>query len=227
MYQLIRHKIGLTISIVLTVAALSATFAFADVLPSDTDQDGVADEVDRCLESKGTEQNFGCSHPVVVKESVFYPKRVKNVRIKHWKPWATPSYAQVQIILREEQQRWGGPRIDNRVACESGYSWSATNGQYAGLLQFGSIWYSMWPGTPRHVHFVDKRTAKVPIVRHRVWSNGKKTKRTIGKRKQRRKIVRDGNLPRNANAFHGWAAIRVGQRAVSGDGPTTSWSCGI
>lgn len=227
MKQLVKHKISVTIAVVVAVIAASVTIAFAEVLPNDTDGDGVIDEVDRCATIEGKDEHFGCPHPVVVEESIFRPERYRVVRVKRWRPWATPSYAQVHKILRAEQQRWGGPHLGNRVACESGYSWSATNGQYSGLLQFGSIWYSMWSGTPRKVKFVERKTVKAPIVRHRTWSNGNKTKRVIGKVKQRRKIIRKGKLPKNPSAFHGWAAIRVGQRAVSGHGLTTSWACGV
>lgn len=195
--------------------------------PGDADGDGILDATDRCTQKAGTEQHLGCPFPVRQSSTVFRPDKSRTIRVKGWKPWSQPSIAQVEIILREEQRRWGGPWLGNRVACESGYSWSATNGQYAGLLQFGPIWHSMWPGTPRGVKYVDTYKVKVPIVRHTTWTNGRKTKATIGKVKQKRTVIRKGRLPRYPDAFHGWAAIRVGQRAVSGDGPTTGWACGL
>ena len=135
------------------------------------------------------------------------PKKQKTIYKRHWEPWATPSVRQVHIILREEQRRWGGPHLGGRVACESGYRWNATNGQYRGLLQIGSIWGYLSAGMPRDVQYVteDKRKVRGVI--------------------QRLKIVRRGRIPRSATPYHGWAAARAGQRAVSG-GPTTGWECG-
>lgn len=212
------------------LAALVLPFVLAVsgiVGPADTDGDGVPDDGDRCTQKAGEEQHYGCPFPVRESSSTFTPERRRTIRVKGWKPWSQPSVYQVEVILREEQRRWGGPWLGNRVACESGYSWSASNGQYGGLLQFGSIWYSMWPGTPRGVKYVEKRKVKLPIVRHTTWTDGTTTKTTIGKLTQRQRIIRKGKLPRNASPYHGWAAIRVGQRAVSGDGPTTSWACGL
>jgi len=213
---------------VLAAIAVPFTLAISGIIgPGDIDGDGVLDSGDRCTQKAGTEQHLGCPFPVRESSTVFRPERRRTIRNNHWKPWSQPSIYQVEIILREEQQRWGGPWLGNRVACESGYNWSATNGQYAGLLQFGSIWSSMWAGTPRGVKYKDTFKVKLPIVRHTTWTDGHKTKAKIGKVTQKRTVIRKGKLPRYPDAYHGWAAIRVGQRAVSGDGPTTSWACGL
>lgn len=164
--------------------------------------------------------------PFLVSEHVTIPPKHKTIR-KHFRPWAHPTAGQVRIILHEEQKRWGGPHLGGRVACESGYRWWATNGQYRGLLQFGPIWGSMWSGAPRGVRYVTTHKRKKPIRRHRHWSDGRWTHHTVRNRIQVIRVIRHGRIPRSATPFHGWAAIRVGQRAVSGDGPSTGWECGV
>jgi hypothetical protein len=195
--------------------------------PGDSDADGVPDGTDRCPALAGASEHLGCSQPVRLETKVTRAPRHRLVQVRDWRPWSAASPSQVHIILREEQERWGGPWLGNRVACESGFYWAALNGQYQGLLQFGPIWSSMWPGTPRGVRYESVRKLKLPVVRHTRWSSGRWTHRTIGRSVQRRRVVRTGRLPRNATPLHAWAAIRVGQRAVSGDGPTTAWSCGL
>src|SRR4051812_45476703 len=62
------------------------------------------------------------------------------VKVFHrgFKPWRHPSAHQVQLAIRAEAKRWHIPSgsLSARVACESHYHWWATNGQYAGVLQF-------------------------------------------------------------------------------------------
>lgn len=196
--------------------------------PGDTDGDGITDSLDRCPQVAGVEDHLGCSHPVRTDNvKITRPPRTKFAKVKHWHPWSQATPSQVGIILREEQARWGGPWLGNRVACESGYNWAATNGQYGGLLQFGSIWSSMWAGTPRGVKYRTTVKKQKPVIRHTEWTSGKWTHRIIGHVTQKKTVVRIGRLPRYPDAYHSWAAIRVGQRAVSGDGPTTAWSCGL
>lgn len=219
-----KHTVVATL-VVVPLAAMP--FLGGVAFASDTDGDGVADEDDRCVAEVGQVQHLGCAKPVPLESKITRPDSRVTVRVRHWRPWATPTTRQVMIILREEQDRWGGPWLGNRVACESGYSWSATNGQYAGLLQFGSIWSSMWPGTPRGVKYVSTEKKRKPIVRHTLLTSGEWTHRKIGSVRQKKTVIRKGRLPRNPDAYHGWAAIRVGQRAVSGDGLTTSWACGL
>lgn len=209
------------LSILLASAAL--------FLPSiaDSDGDGVIDSDDRCAEIAGVERHLGCPRPVVLETKVTTPDRRNVVRIKDWRPWPRPTYQQVVTIAAAEQRRWGGPSLMNRILCESGGSWSATNGQYLGLLQFGPIWWSMWPGTPRGVKLKTRKVWDAPVRRWVRWSGGRWTSKVIGRVRQTKSIIRSGRLPRNPDQTHGWAAIRVGQRAVSGDGPTTGWACGL
>ena len=212
-----------TLAAGLVVTAL----AFPSLALADQDSDGIEDSDDRCVLVAGEPEHLGCPFPVRLDTKITRPPKRVTERIKDWEPWSEPTPAQVIAIAASEQSRWGGPSIVGLLSCESGLSWSATNGQYAGLAQYGPIWSSMWPGTPRGVKFVESRTQVRPIERHTLWSNGRWTHRKIGKVKQKQKIVRIGRLPRNATPFHGYAAIRVTQRAFAGVGPTTSWACGI
>lgn len=155
--------------------------------------------------------------------------RPPDVVRKHQKftPEAHPSVSEAHEIAALEQQRWGGPSLANRIECESHWNWAADNGTYNGILQFGPIWYSMWPGTPRDVklksHKYDRK--KVWLVQR--LSNGAK-KRIIDHYKRVKVVkIKEGKLPAGSDAFNAWAAIRVGQRAVSGDGPSTAWSCSL
>jgi hypothetical protein len=165
--------------------------------------------------------------PKIVKEKWHKPPKQKKVKVS-FNPTSKPTTSQVYNIAAFEQKKWGGPSLINRIHCESTLQWHVTNGQYRGLLQFGPIWDSMWPGTPRKVTIVKKKVVKKPFVRYRKWSHIKKwIKKPQGYRKQTVWIIKIGHLPKNSDPYHGWAAIRVGQRAVSGHGPTTSWSCGL
>jgi hypothetical protein len=214
-------------TVLITAFLMGGAIAAAAVIPEDADSDGIANASDRCPQTRGSEQHYGCAKPVAVGSKVTRPIPFRRSVNTKWDPWATPSVAQVHIILDAEQEKWGGPHLGNRVACESGYSWAASNGQYAGLLQFGSIWGSMWAGTPRKVTLKMKQHPKRAVQRWTQWSDGKWTPRTIRKVRVTRVKVLKGKLPRYPDAYHAWAAIRVGQRAVSGHGPTTSWACGL
>ena len=130
-------------------------------------------------------------------------------------------------IANREQAIWGGPSIIGRMQCESGLNYAATNGTYDGLLQFGPIWWSMYPGTPRDVTLKASSERTRPIRRITWWSDGRKQRTVIRRISQDVITVKKGTLPADAGPFHGYAAIRVGQRAVSGDGPTTGWACGL
>ena len=165
--------------------------------------------------------------PHIVKEKWHKPpKRVK--RKARFTPTARPSTSEVYEIAAHEQSRWGGPTLINRIRCESSFNWAATNGQYRGLLQFGPIWDVMWPGTPRMVVVKDTKTVKKKIVRYRKWSHMESwVRKPMWTVNQKVFIVKVGKLPKYSSPYHGWAAIRVGQRAVSGDGPTTGWACGL
>jgi hypothetical protein len=152
----------------------------------------------------------------------------KSIRVhRYFRPWAHPSPEQVQEIINSEQRLWGGPSISGRVACESNYDWSATNGQYQGLLQIGPWWSDAYAVTPRRVRLVSHKTSREPVYRVRRFSDGSRERERIRTAPVTKTIIRTGTLPADAAPYHGWAAIRVGQRAVSGAGPSTAWSCGL
>lgn len=163
--------------------------------------------------------------PRVVRSWVKKPRPIRKV--KRFKPWAHPSPEKVRQIITWEQQRWGGPSLMSRVWCESKYLWHATNGQYRGVLQFGPIWETMWAGTPRDVKIVKRTEVKRAKFRIRIYSDGTRKRKRIGKVWVRKTVIKKGMLPKHPSPYHAWAAIRVGQRAVSGHGMTTSWSCGL
>lgn len=145
------------------------------------------------------------------------PKKI-TIR-RHFKPDATAAGSRLAWIAHEEQKRWGGPSLVGRMSCESGMNSRATNGTYDGALQFGPIWGSMWSGTPRGVTVRRHRTVKRKVLD----AAGAR----VGTVRQHQTVIEHGRLPRNPSAFHAWAAVRVGQRAVSGHGPTTGWSCSL
>ena len=163
--------------------------------------------------------------PHVVRTRVKRPRPIRKV--KRFVPWATPSPSQVSKIIVWEQRRWGGPSLAARVWCESKNRWNAVNGPYRGVLQFGPVWESMWPGTPRGVRVVKRSRVRRPKVRITRYSDGTRKIKRLGKVWVRKTVILKGRLPKNPSPFHAWAAIRVGQRAVSGHGPSTGWSCDL
>ncbi len=167
---------------------------------------------------------------VIISKKINSPAKKRTFRWKFTPP-AHPSPAGVKKIIAREHALWGGPSIYNRVSCETGgiFNWNALNpnGIYKGVLQFGPIWWSMWPGTPRKVRIIITRKKRLKEVHTLIFSDGSKTKQVTKRFWGIRKYIRTGYLPKNANQYHAYAAIRVGQRAVSGHGPTTGWECGL
>lgn len=171
--------------------------------------------------------------PVVISKKESAAPKYRVIRVKNWKPWAHPSPFQVKQIANWEQKKWGGPSLLRRINCESTFNWAADNGTYEGVLQFGPVWNSMWPGTPRKVRMVEIRHPRLKVVEITVFSDGSTKRKVVRRFRATRKVVKTGKLPEYKNLKypggpkHAWAAIRVGQRAVSGDGPSTSWECGL
>jgi hypothetical protein len=152
------------------------------------------------------------------------PKKVR--REKKFTPTATPSPSEVHYIIKHEARLWGGGGIYHRVECESTNRWNASNGTYHGLIQTNSAyWNRAWPGTPRRVVIKNTKKKRKPVYTYTTYSDGSVEKEKTGSVKQKIKIAKIGKLPKGASYMHGWAAIRVGQRAVGGQGPTTYWAC--
>src|SRR4051794_35398083 len=75
--------------------------------------------------------------PTVVARQYVRPKRARILTTR-FEPWAQPSPEQVRTIIAVEAARAGvqASALARRIQCESGFKWSATNGQYTGLGQF-------------------------------------------------------------------------------------------
>lgn len=213
-----------TLALVLVALLFVGSAASASAQTNDRDKDGVADAHDACQYQAGVPRHDGCPGPYVVHSKTVRPKRHVR-RVHHFQPESTPTATQVHKIEDLEQARWGGPTLRNRVWCESGDRWYAANGQYHGLLQIGTWWSYVWPKTPRGVRLTSHDKRPAAVYRVKVYDTGKRVHKRVGSRSQRVTRVKKGKIAANASAYNGWAAIRVGQRAVSGDGPSASWEC--
>jgi hypothetical protein len=176
-------------------------------------------------------------------ESPKIPKNhVLHTWVKHPKPErvtkkfvppadASSSYIR-NVIIPYEASRYGGGPLNDRIWCESSYDDQAVNGKYGGLIQTdGAFWYEAgaWPSVISDhdlgVKMKTKKSVKRAVFKVRRWSNGKKTYNRIAIQHVPRTVIHRGKLPKDADWFHAWAAVRVGQRAVAGVGPTTFWAC--
>ena len=172
----------------------------------------------------------GATAATVVKTSRVVPARRKVVR-KRFSPWAKPSPRRVRQIIRGEARRWGisPASLARRVGCESGFRWSAGNGQYQGLLQFASSTFS------RGMRSIKSRGVKIKRVRKRKvhevhvsrYSDGRVVRKKGRKRVQRVTYVYKGHFPRNPSVTHGWAQLRIGAQAIAGRSAVSSgeWGC--
>ena len=205
---------------------MAAGVADAQAEGGDRDGDGFLNADDACPHEFGKPKHDGCPTRYVVRSKVVRPKKHIN-RTRHFTPTCCPSSSEVGRIADLEQARWGGPSIRGRIYCESRNNYGATNGSYRGLLQIGSWWNYAWPRTPRDVTVKDEFWHKVWVKRVRRFNTGALQRFKTRKVRQHVHLKKEGKLPDGASPYHGWAAIRVGQRAVSGDGPSTAWSCGL
>jgi hypothetical protein len=152
------------------------------------------------------------------------PKHVRHDR--HFHPIEHPDPSRVPYIEHQEQNRWGGPWIGRRSYCESGNRWWASS---AGVMVIiaRDWWYgTALPATPRGVKVRSHYDRWRPVYRRTTYSNGAVRKRRIGRMRQHVRLVRHGHLD-DGNPQSTWLAIRVSQRAVSGDGPPASWQCSL
>jgi hypothetical protein len=158
-------------------------------------------------------------------------KRTKVVRHR-FRPWRHPSPRQVRMAIRAEAKRWKIPAasLARRVSCESHFHWWASNGQYAGVLQFAPGTFQRGLRTIRHrrVKLVKTRTRKVNDMRVYHYSDGR-TARKRGRPVRQRVIhVYRGKLPRRPAAHDTWTQLRIGAQAIRGISAVRSseWSCG-
>jgi len=167
--------------------------------------------------------------PAVVSTTHVTPKPKRVVR-KSFKPWAKPSPARVRQIIRYEAKRWkiSPARLSRRVACESGYRWSASSAYY-GLLQFAPSTFTRGLRTirTRRVKIVREKTRRVRGRTVTRYSDGRVVRRPGRVRRQRVVTVIRGTLPRRPGIFHAWAQLRIGAQAIRGISAVRSseWGC--
>lgn len=156
-----------------------------------------------------------------------HPERV----VKSFTPPSTPSPSYVtNVIIPYEATRYGGGPLYDRIGCESNYQYNATNGTYNGLIQtspafFNPAWEDAIHDKDLGVKLKSKKRVTRDVFKVSLWNTGKKTYRRIAVQHVPRIVIKKGQLPKNASEWDGWAAVRVGQRAVAGVGPTTYWAC--
>src|SRR4051794_40217658 len=156
----------------------------------------------------------------------------KKVVHRKFRPWAHPTPAQVREIIRNEARRWGvsAASLSRRVNCESRYRWSATNGQYAGVLQFSASTFYRGMSTIRShkLKIVRTTTRRVHDARITHYSDGRKVTRRTTPRRQHVIRVLTARLPRYPPVTNAFAQIRIGAQALRGLSAVHSseWACG-
>lgn len=157
------------------------------------------------------------------------PKKV--VIHRRFRPWAHPTPAQVQAIIRAEAKRWRIPAsaLMMRVACESRFHWWASNGQFQGVLQMGpnAFYRGLRTIRSRQVKIVLTKTRKVHDARITQYSDGRKVRRRTTPRRQRVITILTGRIPRHPSMADPFAQIRIGAQAIRGISAVHSseWSC--
>lgn len=151
--------------------------------------------------------------------------------VKHttFKPESEPNPTEVKDIIASENDKWGGPSIYNRVACESEFRWNASNGSHFGLLQFATdTWYSMYTDQiPKRVEEKVIKHDKKKVWRYFLYADGHRERHSTHKINVKIIKKKVGHLDPGAGPYNGYAAIRVGQMAASGQIATTAWSCSL
>jgi hypothetical protein len=167
----------------------------------------------------------------VVKVERWKAPRKKVVR-RSFRPWAHPTPAQVREIIRNEAPRWGvsAASLSRRVNCESRYRWSATNGQYSGVLQFSASTFYRGMSTirSRKLKLVRTTSRRVHDARVTHYSDGRKVSRRTTPRRQHVTVVLTARLPRHPLVNNAFAQIRIGAQALRGMSAVHSseWACG-
>ncbi|HEX6715328.1 MAG TPA: hypothetical protein VF066_18195 [Thermoleophilaceae bacterium] len=157
---------------------------------------------------------------------------LKKVVHRKFRPWARPTPGQVREIISNEARRWGvsAASLSRRIACESHYHWWATNGQYAGVLQFsaGTFYRGMHTIKSRKVKIVRSKSRRVHDRRVTHFSDGRKLSRRTTPRRQRLIVVYTGRIPRSPAVSNTFAQVRIGAQALRGISAVHSseWSCG-
>lgn len=169
--------------------------------------------------------------PTVVKTERIGPQRILVLR-STFHPAAYPPPRTVRWIIDYEAARVGASsaHLRSRVACESGFSWWATNGQFVGVGQFAYETFY------RGVRSLDTRVVAIRVKRwvaKRVtlldtYSDGS-TKQRPGGWKVRQLVVHHyrGKIPRTPPQRHTWAQIRIMSLAMVGRSAVrdSEWTC--
>ena len=161
-------------------------------------------------------------------------KRAPRKKVVHrkFRPWSHPTPAQVREIIQSEARRWRIPAasLSRRVACESRYHWWASNGQYAGVLQFSAnaFYRGMSTIRSREIKIVRTKSRRVHDARITHYSDGTAVSRRTTPRRQRVIVVLKARLPRNPPITNTFAQIRIGAQALRGISAVHSseWACG-
>lgn len=148
----------------------------------------------------------------------------------HPPAFPSPWYV-LNVIAPYEAARWHVPlvRLQGRIRCESGGSYMATNGQYAGVGQFA--WSTFTRGVASiGVRRVTMTRSRVRARRIRVidiMSDGSKRRRYEHAVRQRIVHRLVGKLPRRPAHRHAWVQVRVMARAMAGLGAVRDgeWDC--
>jgi hypothetical protein len=160
-------------------------------------------------------------------------RRAPRKKVVHHKfrAWTHPTPAQVREIINNEARRWGvsAASLSRRVACESGYRWWATNGQYSGVLQFSASTFYRGLQTIRShkLKIVRSKIRRVHDARITHFSDGHRVLRRTTPRRQRLIVVYHGRLPRTPSVNSSFAQIRIGAQALRGISAVHSseWAC--
>jgi hypothetical protein len=156
----------------------------------------------------------------------------KKVIHRKFRPWAHPTPGQVREIIRNEARRWGvsAASLSRRVNCESRFRWSATNGQYQGVLQFSANAFYRGLHTIRthRVKIVRTKSRRVHDARITHYSDGRQVRRRTTPRRQHVTVIYNGRLPRHPGIGNAFAQIRIGAQALRGISAVHSseWACG-
>ena len=161
-------------------------------------------------------------------------KRAPRKKVVHreFRLWSHPTPAQVREIIQNEARRWRVPAasLSRRVACESGYHWWASNGQYSGVLQFSANAFHRGMSTirSREIKIVRSKSRRVHDARITHYSDGAAVSRRTTPRRQRVIVVLKGRLPRTPAITNAFAQIRIGAQALRGISAVHSseWACG-
>ena len=170
------------------------------------------------------------AEPAVVSTTHVAPKPKRVIR-KSFRPWARPSPRAVRKIIRLEARRWriSPARLARRVACESGYRWSARGGPYFGLLQFAPSTFARGLRTirTRRVKIVRETTRRVRGRSVTRYSDGRVVRKRGRLHRQRVVTVLRGTLPRRPGITHAWTQLRIGAQAIRGISGVRSseWGC--